>query len=125
MPKNSQIGHIQASTLNLNENKKIRRICYSGDLKYAHSKSGNIWNLDFLKVVHQMVRFLNGQVLAVAINLVPLFKNGMFLSGFHMVLDKMPAICPDFKRLGFQILDPIRNPDHLQPNHFTTIWNQD
>ena len=26
-----------------------------------------------------------------------------------MVLDKMAAICPDFKRLSFQISDPIQN----------------
>ena len=28
---------------------------YSGDLKSHHSKSGTIWNLDFLKVEFQMV----------------------------------------------------------------------
>ena len=42
-----------------------------------------------------------------------------------MVFDKMAAICPDFKCLGFQISDPIQNPDHLQANLFSTIWNPD
>ena len=30
-----------------------------------------------------------------------------------MVFDKMAAICPDFKWLGFWISDPIQNPDQL------------
>ena len=42
-----------------------------------------------------------------------------------MVFDKMAAFFPDFKWLGFQISDPIKNPDHLQPNLFSTIQNQD
>ena len=42
-----------------------------------------------------------------------------------MVIDKMTAICPDFKRLGFQISDPIQNLGHLQANLFSTIWNPD
>ena len=33
-----------------------------------------------------------------------------------MFFDKMGAICLDFKWLGSQISDPIRNPNHLQPN---------
>ena len=39
--------------------------------------------------------------------------------------DKITAICPDFKWLGFQISDLIRNPDHLQPNLFLCIQNPD
>ena len=39
--------------------------------------------------------------------------------------DKMAPICTDFKWLGFQISDPIQNPDHLQPNLFSVIQNQD
>ena len=35
-----------------------------------------------------------------------------------MVFDKMTAICPDYKGLGFQISDYIPNPDHLQSNLF-------
>ena len=35
------------------------------------------------------------------------FKIMTFLSRFQMVFDKMVAICPDFKWLGFQISDPI------------------
>ena len=42
-----------------------------------------------------------------------------------MVLDKMAAICLDFKKLCFRILDPIQNLDHLQPNLFLTIKNPD
>ena len=38
---------------------------------------------------------------------------------------KMLAICSDFNCLGFQISDPIQNPDHLQPNLFSTILNPD
>ena len=36
----------------------------------------------------------------------------------------MATICPDLKWLG-RISDPIQNPDHLQPNFFSTIWNPD
>ena len=35
----------------------------------------------------------------------------------------MAPICPDFKWFDFQILDPIQNPDHLQPDLFLTIQN--
>ena len=38
-----------------------------------------------------------------------------------MCFDKMAAICLDFKWLGFQIQDPIQNPDHLQTNLFLAI----
>ena len=37
----------------------------------------------------------------------------------------MVAICPHSKRSGFQISDPIQNPDHLRPNLFWTIQNPD
>ena len=36
-----------------------------------------------------------------------IFEIQTFLSGFQMVFDKMAAISPDFKWLGFQISDPI------------------
>ena len=42
-----------------------------------------------------------------------------------MVFDKIAALCPDFKLLGFRISDHIQNPDHLQPNLFGTIQNLD
>ena len=42
-----------------------------------------------------------------------------------MVFDKMAAICLDLKWMGFQISDPIQNPDHLPPNLFSTIQNSD
>ena len=47
------------------------------------------------------------------------FKIWTFLSGFQMFFDKMAAMCPDFK--FFRISEPIRNPDHFQPNLFWTI----
>ena len=53
------------------------------------------------------------------------FEIQTFLSGFQMVFDKMAAICLDFKWLGFRISDSIQNPDHLQPNLFSTIQNPD
>ena len=40
-------------------------------------------------------------------------------------VDKMMAICPNFKWLGFRISDPIWNPEHLLPNLFSTIQNPD
>ena len=49
----------------------------------------------------------------------------IYIHGFQIVFDEMAAICPDFKCLGFQISDPIWNPDHLQPNVFWTIQNPD
>ena len=48
-----------------------------------------------------------------------------FLSRFQMIFDKMSVICQDFKWLGFQISETFRKPDHLQPNLFSTIQNQD
>ena len=47
---------------------------YSGDLKFNHSKSGNIWNPDSLNVGFQMVRFSNGRALAIAIAIVPTIR---------------------------------------------------
>ena len=40
------------------------------------------------------------------------FEIWPFLSGFHMVSDKMAAIFLVFMWLGFRILDPIQNIDH-------------
>ena len=37
----------------------------------------------------------------------------------------MAAICTDLKLLGFRILDPIQNPDHLQHNLFRTFRKPD
>ena len=42
-----------------------------------------------------------------------------------MVFDKMADINLDFKRLGFEISDPIQNLDHLKPHLFLTIPNPD
>ena len=33
----------------------------------------------------------------------------------------MTIICPDLKRLGFRISDPIQNPNNSEPNSFLTI----
>ena len=70
-----------------------------------------------------MVQFSNGQALAMAIVLT--IQNPDILSGFQIVFNKMAAICPDFKWLGFRISDAIQNPDHWQPNLFWTIQNPD
>ena len=43
----------------------------NGDLKSDHLKFGKISNLDYLKVRFQMVRFSNGQALAMALAIVP------------------------------------------------------
>ena len=40
-----------------------------------------------------------------------------------MVIDKMVAICPDFKWLCFLISDPIQNSNLVQPNLCLTIQN--
>ena len=48
---------------------------YNGDLKSDHLKSGNIWNLDFLKIGFQTVRFSIGRALAFAIVIVPTIWN--------------------------------------------------
>ena len=42
-----------------------------------------------------------------------------------MVFDEMADFFPDFKWLGFQISDPIQNPDPLLLNLFLTIQNPD
>ena len=49
------------------------------------------------------------------------FKIWTFLSRFQIVFAKLAAICLDFIWSGFQISDPIRNQDHLQPNLFSTF----
>ena len=53
------------------------------------------------------------------------FKLRQFCSDFKCFCNKMAVICMDFKWLGFRISDPIRNPDHLHPNLYSTIWNPD
>ena len=47
---------------------------YSGDRKSDHSKSGNIWNPDILKIRFQIVRFSKGGAIAVP----DLLKTGPF-----------------------------------------------
>ena len=53
------------------------------------------------------------------------FEIWTFLSGFLMVFDNTAVICPGFKWVGFQISDPIPNPDHLKVDLFLTITNPD
>ena len=77
-----------------------------------------------------MVRFSIGQALALGISIVPTIQKPDHSKSGHFSLDfnffyKMVAICPDFKWLSFRISDPIKNPDHLQPNLFLTILNLD
>ena len=62
------------------------------------------WRSDF-----KCSGFKNGRVIAI----VPAIWNPDILVQIKMIFDKMATICPDFKWLGFRILDPIRNPDHL------------
>ena len=76
-----------------------------------------------------MVWFQNGWALAMAI--VPTIwklnhsKSRSFCLNFKRFFVKMVAICTNLERLGFQISDPIQNPDHLQPNLILTIKNPD
>ena len=51
-------------------------------------------------------------------------KSKRFYPDFKCFFGKMAAICPDFKWLGFWILDPIQNPDHLHPKLSSTIQNR-
>ena len=77
-----------------------------------------------------MAWFSNGLVLAMVTAIVPTMRKPDHLESEHFFLIlngiyKMVATCLDFKWLGFQISDPIRNSDHLQPNLFLTIQNPD
>ena len=64
---------------------------YSADLISDLSKSGEIWNPDFEKVIFQMVRFSNGQAVATAVAIVPTIcksdfsESEHFLTGFQMI----------------------------------------
>ena len=64
-------GRISTGTWILERTCSGNFLNYSGDLKSDHSKSGNIWNRDFLKVGFQMVRFSNGWALVIALAIVP------------------------------------------------------
>ena len=78
---------------------------YSEDLKSDHLKSGNIWNPDFLKVRFQMVRFSNGQALAMAIALVPTIWTPDHLKSRLVRISngkyKMATIIDGFQIVGF------------------------
>ena len=73
-----------------------------------------IWNPDFLKVrfddpVFKWLGFNYGYSYSTNHLKTRTFEIWTFLSRFQMVLDKMTAICPDFKWLGFRISDHIWN----------------
>ena len=80
------------------------------------------WQDGHIQLPNFRGRISNGRALTMAISIVPTiqktepFKIRKFLSGFQMVYEKMAVICMDFKWLGFQISDPIGNPEHFQPN---------
>ena len=90
---------------------------------FQYSGYPTIWNTDFLKVGFQMVQFSNCQALAVAIAIVPTIQKPDHSKSKHF--------CPDFKwfltkwlpfvlisnGFGFQISDPIQNPDHSLLDH--------
>ena len=69
---------------------------YSGDLKFDHLISGNIWNSDSKKFKFQMVRFSNGGALVMALALVLIIlKTQPF---------KIQMFCPDFNYMTFLAL---------------------
>ena len=68
----------------------------------------------------------NSNILAVVmvIALVPTSRKWDQSKSGHFVwisndLGQIAPICPDFKWLGFQISDPVQNPNLLQPNLFS------
>ena len=69
-------------------------------------------NPDFLKINLKIQTFLRSNFKWSGFQKVEL----QLQSRFQMFFDKMAVICPDFKWMGFQISDPIPNPDHLQTN---------
>ena len=70
-------------------------LLYSGDLKSNHSKSGNIWNVDFLK----MVQILNGQGIVVIAKAMVLpiwkldhYKSEIFCLDFNFFTEWWPFV---------------------------------
>ena len=96
---------------------------YSGDLKSNHLKSVHFEGQILNGPVFKWSDFRNGYSYSPNHSKTGPFKIRTFMSKFQMVLEKMVAICPE-KLLGFQISDPIQNPDHLQPNLFLNIQIQ-
>ena len=102
----------------------ILSVQYSGDLKSDHLKSGNIWNLDFLRVGFQMVLFSNGLGLAMA--MVPTIwkldhlKSRHFCSDFKWLLTKWQPFVQISNECasGFQTpfkIQTICNPTSVAP----------
>ena len=67
---------------------------------YVRTEKRVHWGFEF-----RVVQFSKSQALAMAIATVPTIQK-WDLSKSGMVLDKIAAICQDFKWLGFQISDP-------------------
>ena len=88
---------------------KYRAFKYSGDLKSDHWKPGNIWNLDFLKVGYLNLQWENGgDPNTRHLNTIGIWNWDVFVQ-----------ISNGFWQKGSQIwMDPIQNPDHLQPTFF-------
>ena len=88
---------------------------------WVHAQDRNtvgIRNLDFLKVRFQMVRFSNGQALAMAIAIVPTIlkldhaKSGHFCPDFKWFWTKWRPFVRISKGWAFGLIsDPIQNPD--------------
>ena len=80
----------------------------SGDLKSEHLKSGLFEGQISNGLVFKWSSFSYGFSYSPNHSKTGPFEIRMFLSGFQMVFNKMEAICPDFKWLGFCISGPIR-----------------
>ena len=66
-----------------------------------------IWNPETFAIGFQMVWFLDGRALAIAIATVPTIQKPDIFVQISNGFDKMATICLDLKWLGFQISDPI------------------
>ena len=109
---------------------------YRGDLKFDHSKSGNIWNPDFLRAEFQMVRFSNVWASAVAIAIKYSSKIQVFDSDssritrptFSLVRTQILPEAASFwqiakwgrviRRILIAIVPTIWKPDHLKSRSF-------
>ena len=94
----------------------------SGDLKSNYSKSGNIWNPDFLKIAFLTMGFPKGGDLAMAIAIVGTilktrpFQIGIFLSRFQMIFWQNGSYLSTFQTVG---LPDFRS--HLKSGPFATL----
>ena len=96
------------------------RLKYSGDLKFDHSKSWNIWNPYCLKIIFQMVWFSNGWALDMAIAIVPTIQNldfEWFLKKWRPLV-QISNVCASGFQIPFEIWTICNLP-------FLTIQNPD